>query len=247
MSTDAEHALSFGAVADVYERGRPGYPVEAVAWLLPAGARRVVDLGAGTGKATRVIAPLVAETIAVEPDGGMRTQLQQGLGAVPGLTVLDGSGEHIPMPDASVDAVVAAQAWHWVDPAVGSAEVGRVLRPGGTFGLVWNIRDERVPWVAALTAIMQQPHEHVESAVAPDVRAPFGEVERHAVPWVHEQDRAAFVDMVASRSYVSTLPDAERGDVLRRVRDLLDTHPALVGQDTIPVPYTAFCFRAVRP
>lgn len=244
MATVHEHALSFGAVADVYERGRPGYPVEAVAWLLPSDASRVVDLGAGTGKATRVIAPLATVTIAVEPDPGMRAQLAE---RVPGVRVLDGSGEHIPLPDGSVDAVVAAQAWHWVEPVTASAEVARVLRPGGVLGLVWNIRDESVPWVAELTRIMQQPHEHVEQAVTPDVRAPFGELDHHEVPWVHEQDRAAFVDMVASRSYISTLPVAERTDVLRWVRELLDTDPALADRDTVPVPYTAFCFRAVRP
>lgn len=245
------HALSFGAVADAYERGRPGYPVEAVRWLLPERASRVVDLGAGTGKATRVIAPLVARTpgaatIAVEPDPDMRAQLEV---RVPDVQVLAGSGEHIPLPDASVDAVVAAQAWHWVDPVLASREVGRVLRPGGVLGLVWNIRDERVPWVRALSRIMEQPEQHAVEAVHPTVSAPFdgGALATADFRWVHEQERDAFVDMVASRSYISTLGREARGRVLEAVRHLLDTDPALADRATVPVPYTAHCFRAVLP
>lgn len=245
------HARSFGAVADAYERGRPGYPVEAVRWLLPEHASRVVDLGAGTGKATRVIAPLVARTpgaemIAVEPDPAMRAQLEA---RVPGVQVLDGSGEHIPLPDASVDAVVAAQAWHWVDPVVASREVGRVLRPGGVLGLVWNLRDERVPWVRELSRIMAQPEEHAAESVHPTVAAPFDAtaIETADFRWVHEQGPDAFVDMVASRSYISTLGREARGRVLDDVRHLLDTDPALAGHATVPVPYTAHCFRVVLP
>jgi SAM-dependent methyltransferase len=245
------HALSFGAVADAYERGRPGYPVEAMAWLLPDHPARVVDLGAGTGKATRVIVPLVAgtpgaETIAVEPDPAMRAQLER---SVPGVRVLDGSGEHLPFEDDSVDAVIVAQAWHWVDAEVASREVGRVLRPGGVLGLVWNIRDERVPWVQELSRVMAQPEQHAVEAVHPTITAPFDAdaVETAAFPWVHEQDRDAFVDMVASRSYISTLGREARGRVLDSVRHLLDTDPALAGLDTVPVPYAAQCFRAVLP
>ncbi|KQO62723.1 class I SAM-dependent methyltransferase [Curtobacterium sp. Leaf261] len=245
------HALSFGAVADAYERGRPGYPVAAAEWLLPEHASRVVDLGAGTGKFTRVVAPLVArtpgaETIAVEPDPAMRAQLED---RVPGVRVLDGSGEHVPLPDASVDAVVAAQAWHWVDPVVASREVARVLRPGGVLGLVWNIRDDRVPWVRELSEIMAQPEEHAIEAVHPTVAEPFdaAAIETADFRWVHEQDRNAFVDMVASRSYISTLGREARGRVLDAVRHLLDTDPALAGRTTVPVPYTAHCFRMTLP
>jgi SAM-dependent methyltransferase len=243
-SPSPDQAHSFGAVADVYEHGRPGYPAEAARWLVPAGATRVVDLGAGTGKFTRTLVPLGAEVIAVEPDAGMRAQLSR---SVPGIEVLDGSGESIPLGDGTADAVTVAQAWHWMDPELASAEVARVLRPGGVLGLVWNIRDERVPWVMELSRILARPEAHVIEAERPRVLAPFGALEEHIVSWVHEQDRAAFLDLVASRSYVITMEPGDRATLLAAVEDLLDHTPELAGHDTIPVPYRTYCHRAVRP
>src|SRR5215475_2957515 len=146
-------AVSFGAVADAYERGRPPYPPTAIDWLLPAGAARVLDLGAGTGKLTRQLAGRGLDVTAVEPSEAMREQLR---GAVPGIRSLEGTAERIPLPGGSVDAVLVAQAWHWVDPARAVPEVARVLRPGGQLGLLWNVRDERADWVAALSVILCQ-------------------------------------------------------------------------------------------
>ena len=107
------HANSFGAVADVYERGRPQYPAEAIDWLVPPHATRVADVGAGTGKLTRQLHERGLDVVAVEPSAGMRGQLRR---AVSGVPVLGGTGERIPLADHSVDAVLVAQAWHWVDP-----------------------------------------------------------------------------------------------------------------------------------
>ncbi|PZE73911.1 class I SAM-dependent methyltransferase [Curtobacterium sp. MCBD17_019] len=245
MQHDEHHdrnALSFGAVADVYERGRPGYPAEAIAWVLPPGASRVVDLGAGTGKATRVLTTLAAEVLAVEPDPGMRTALARVLPDVP---VLEGTGEAIPLEDDWADAVVVAQAWHWMDPVAASREIGRVLRPDGTLGLVWNLRDETVPWVARMSALMHQPGERVMGVEHPAFAPPFARHERHEVRWVHEQSREEFLAMVASRSYVSTLEAAERQALLGRIEDLLDGDPALSG-DVIAVPYVTYAHRASR-
>src|SRR5437016_4501937 len=146
-------AASFGSAAGAYERGRPPYPPEAIDWLLPAGAARVLDLGAGTGKLTRQLTGRGLDLTAVEPSEGMREQLRR---AVPGVRALAGTAEQIPLPDLSVDAVLVAQAWHWMDPAVAVPEVARVLRPGGQLGLLWNIRDERADWVAGLGAILRQ-------------------------------------------------------------------------------------------
>ncbi len=140
-----EQATSFGAAAAAYERGRPPYPAEAIDWLLPPGAARVLDVGAGTGKLTRQLAQRGLDVLAVEPLAGMRDQLAR---AVPGVPVYPGTAEDIPLPDGSVDAVLAAQAWHWVDPVRAVPEVARVLVPGGQLGLAWNVRDERVDWVA---------------------------------------------------------------------------------------------------
>ena len=146
-------AASFGQAADVYERGRPSYPAEAVEWLLPLGARHVVDLGAGTGKLTRVLLPRASQVTAVEPSEGMRAALEQ---AVPEARSLAGSAESMPLDDASVDAVFVAQAWHWVDPRAAVPEVARVLRPGGrwvfsvTHPVRWAFPDD--PTERGLTA-----------------------------------------------------------------------------------------------
>jgi len=241
-------AASFGAAAAAYERGRPPYPPQAVDWLLPEGAAHVLDLGAGTGKLTRQLLDHGLEVTAVEPSEGMREQLRQ---AVPGATVLAGTAEHIPLPDHSVDAVLVAQAWHWVDPAAAVPEVARVLSPGGWLGLLWNVRDEREDWVACLGTILRSRRERPDSSdpssvvsEAPTVGPPFGPVERRDVEWVHRFSPDLLTDVVASRSYVITLPDAKREAVLGEVRELVLTHPALAGADEIALPYVTRCSRA---
>lgn len=165
-------ASSFGAAAAAYERGRPPYPAEAIDWLLPDGASRVLDLGAGTGKLTRLLRDRGLDVLAVEPSAGMREQLAR---AVPDVPLHAGSAEEIPLADGSVNAVLVAQAWHWVDLSRAVPEVARVLVPGGRLGLVWNIRDEREDWVAELGRILHDPGEHRR----PDrgiIGPPFGPV-----------------------------------------------------------------------
>jgi SAM-dependent methyltransferase len=236
------HASSFGLAADVYERGRPSYPAEAVDWLLPRGARHVVDLGAGTGKLTRVLLPRVERVTAVEPSEGMRATLEQ---VVPEARSLAGSAESMPLDDGSVDAVFVAQAWHWVDPAAAVPEVARVLRPGGTLALLWNIRDETAPWLAELSQVMNSPVERDMSSDAPTVGGPFSPVERRDVPWVHVLGRDELLAMIASRSYVITLSEDDRAQVLRDVARLLDTHPDTRGVERIRLPYVTRASRAV--
>jgi SAM-dependent methyltransferase len=250
--TSDEHrqprAVSFGAVADAYERGRPPYPAEAIDWLLPAGAAHVLDLGAGTGKLTRQLAGRGLDVTAVEPSEGMREQLRR---VVPGVRALAGSAERIPLPGHSVDAVLVAQAWHWVDPVVAVPEVARVLQPGGLLGLLWNIRDERADWVAELGAALRRSDgpQSASNTVssAPLVGPPLGPVERHDVEWVHHISPDALIDMVASRSYVITLPGADRAALLSEVRLLIQAHPALAGADEIALPYVTRCWRARLP
>ena len=240
-----EQAASFGAAAAAYERGRPPYPAEAIDWLLPPGATRVLDVGAGTGKLTRQLAERGLDVVAVEPLEGMREQLAR---AVPGVPVYPGTAEDIPLPDGSVQAVLLAQAWHWVDPARAVPEVARVLVPGGQLGLVWNIRDERVDWVAQLGRIVHDPGEADGSRGITSVRSitspPFGPLQRHTVDWTHRLTRDQLVDMVASRSYIITMPAAQRAAVLAEVARLADTHPALVGRAELELPYRTECFRA---
>ena len=242
--TFEQHARSFGAAADAYERGRPGYPSAAVEWLLPDDAGLVVDVGAGTGKFTRTLVGHARSVTAVEPDAEMRARFTA---ALPDVRVLDGSGEAIPLDDGSADAVTFAQAWHWIDPARGAAEVARVLRPGGVLGLVWNVRDETRPWSALLSALIQQPESRVMDHGAPVVGAPFADGGYERFRWVHEQERSAFLDMVASRSYVIVRPDDERAALLAAVQRLLDQDPDTAGRDTVPVEYTTHVHRYVRP
>jgi SAM-dependent methyltransferase len=236
-------ASSFGAAAAAYEAARPGYPAAALDWLLPAGARRVLDLGAGTGKLTRLLPGRGLDVVAVEPSAGMRDQLSR---AVPGATVLAGSAEDIPLPAASVDAVLVAQAWHWVDEDLAVPEVARVLVPGGQLGLVWNIRDTREPWVAELWALVHELGSQ-ETDPAPELAPPFGKAERFGVSWVQQLPPADLVQLVASRSYVITLPDQQRTDLLAEVADFAATHPALAGREQIGMPYIARCTRARIP
>src|SRR6478752_5964079 len=161
-------AASFGGVADVYERARPGYPVDAVRWLAGEEPCDVVDLGAGTGKLTRSLVDLGHRVTAVEPLAEMLDQLRV---AVPEATALQGGAEAIPLPTESADVVTAAQAFHWFDHGPALREIARVLRPGGHVALVWNTRDEGVPWVARLS----EEALGRESIERNDVAAPLGE------------------------------------------------------------------------
>jgi ubiquinone/menaquinone biosynthesis C-methylase UbiE len=148
-------ASGFDSGAEAYERGRPSYPEAAIAYVARVLGRgpgqRVRDLAAGTGKMTRLLVPTGVEVVAVEPVAGMRTAFAA---AVHGAEILDVTAEALPLPDDSVDAVVVAQAFHWFDPQQALAEIDRVLKPGGGVALVWNRRDESVPWVADMSRII---------------------------------------------------------------------------------------------
>src|ERR1017187_2208001 len=157
----AAQAASFGAAADVYERGRPSYPAKAIDWLLPPGGRRGLDPGAGTGKLTRQLRDRGLDVVAVGPSEGMRAQLSE---SVADIRVYPGSAEEIPLDDGSVDVVLVAQAWHWVDPGRAVPEVARVLSGGGQLGLLWNVRDERPDWVAQFGRIIHGNEQDMVSA-----------------------------------------------------------------------------------
>ena len=145
------HSSSFGAAAVAYAEHRPDYAQAAVRWALePAPGPRVLDLGAGTGKLTATLVALGADVIAVEPDPAMLTELRRSL---PAVRALPGSAEAIPLPDASVDAVLAGNAMHWFDMAVAGPEIARVLAPGGILAGLWNVMDDRVDWVAGLARV----------------------------------------------------------------------------------------------
>ncbi|MDF0512956.1 class I SAM-dependent methyltransferase [Agromyces sp. H3Y2-19a] len=242
LGPENEHAArSFGSAASVYHAARPGYPAEAVAWLV-GDAKRVLDLGAGTGKLTQALVELDREVIAVDPVEEMLDELEI---AVPGVPRILGTAEDIPIEDDAVDAVVVGQAWHWFIPERAVPEIARVLRPDGVLGLVWNSRDTSVGWLREAGEIMQERHD-ASAGFEEYVRigAPFGPIEEHTVAWAARMSRDGFLDLVRSRSTFITAGAAEQADTIAKLEELLARHPDLVGRDELEVPYLTRCFRA---
>jgi SAM-dependent methyltransferase len=213
-------------VAD-YERGRPGYPREAIDFLAetlrlePGG--RVLDLAAGSGKFTRELRGSDVDIVAVEPVAAMRDALAE---ALPEIEVAEGTAEEIPLADGSVDAVVAAQAFHWFDGERALAEIHRVLKPGGRLALVWNRRDQSSELQERLSELIEPYRGDVPSYGSKAWRAPFEGTalftplaERHFAH-AHVTDREGLASRIASISFISALPDPQRGRVLDAVRAL---------------------------
>lgn len=234
---------SFGTAAADYECARPTYPAGAVEWMLGESAKVVADVGAGTGKLSGVILASGREVIAIEPDQQMLDTLAQ---RHPQARGLQGNAEELPLPDGSVDAVTFGQAWHWVDVPTASREAARVLRPGGVLGLIWNVRDSRVPWVAELGDIMHQ--SAAEAMIDTDevrIGEPFGAVDSHTQEWVNTLDVGGLVSLAASRSYVIDLDPPQRQGVLDQVRRIGERVAGAGG--LIELPYRTEAFRAVLP
>jgi len=222
-------ALGFDPGAEAYERNRPSYPADAVAWLVDRlgiqAPSTVVDLAAGTGKLTRL---LPGRVVGVEPIQGMRRQFAA---ALPDVPLVGGVAEAMPFADASVDTVTVAQAFHWFDADRALAEIRRVLRPAGTLGLVWNRRDESVPWVSRLKEILEPyegltPREWRRRWLKPEWAATgFTALEEREFTYQQELDTDGLCGRVASISFVAALDQAERDAVLAQVRDLVAQLP----------------------
>ncbi|MBN9631381.1 MAG: class I SAM-dependent methyltransferase, partial [Actinobacteria bacterium] len=227
--------------ARVYDASRPDYPADAVAWLTDGVDGPVVDLGAGTGKLTHALVARGLEVVAVDPSPQMLEVLGE---RVPEAEARLGSGESLPLPDAGAGLVVAAQAWHWMDPTVALPEVARVLRPGGRLGLVWNDRDESIEWVRELGELMGSGEAVSGDEEDPAVGPPFGPLERIDVRWVQALTLDGLLDLARSRSYFITKdPDAQAA-VIGSLRRLHAEHPDLAGAETIELPYVTRCYRA---
>ena len=246
-------ARGFGAVADEYERARPGYPAETVERLateLRLGkGTRLLDLGAGTGKLTRMLTPLGSLVVAAEPLASMREHLARVLPDVPLVAAV---AEALPFAGSSFDGVVCAQAFHWFDGHRALPEIQRVLAPGGRLALMWNVKDESVPWVRALGDILRPHQQKVPQETTGEWRVSFsssdgfGPLEEARFSHSQPLDGPGLVERYASASYVATLADNERRDVLERIRALTETHPDLAGKDEFELPYVTELYWSAR-
>jgi len=243
-----EPALSFGRAAAHYDSIRPTYPADAARWAVgPAispGRGTVVELGAGTGLLTRVLVALCGRIVPVEPDPDMRAQLEA---SVPRSAAMNGAAEAIPLPDASADAVICAQAYHWFDRDRAHPEIARVLKPDRFFAAIWNTRDDEVPWVRELTGALgdaptadwreREGHRRRNldfgSLFEPVERAEF----RHDVAMNADQ----LVALAASRSSYLIADATRRSKIEAGVRAIAAALPP-----TFSMPYVTVCYRAAR-
>jgi SAM-dependent methyltransferase len=248
VTSDAERALSFGAVAESYDRLRPTPPPEALDWLVPEGCEVAVDVAAGTGLFTRALAQWVDTVIAVEPDPQMRAVLAD---RSPGIDVREGTGEAIPLADASADAVFVASAWHWLDEARALPQIARVLRDGGRLGVLWSSRDRELDWVRLLDLAPdeERPSDAIEEQhrLRRDVKNSgdlFVNVERRSFPFTRRMTPADVVDMVATYSRVIIAPADKRATILQRARELLTEQYG--DAEEIDFPMRTWCWRGER-
>ncbi|MGV9369922.1 class I SAM-dependent methyltransferase [Micromonospora tulbaghiae] len=248
MDEDARrrHSSSFGAAATAYAEHRPDYARAALRWALePAPGARVLDLGAGTGKLTATLAEVSGDVTAVEPDPAMLAELRRTL---PDVRALSGSAEAIPLPDASVDAVVAGNAMHWFDMAVAGPEIARVLSPGGVLAGLWNVVDDRVDWVAGLAAVSGSaaigPRDTPASwrAATAGMHLPktgearFGSPEQAEFPHGQRRTADSLVATLATRAGMLVMPEQERTETLDRIRAYLASRPETAdGEFTLPM------------
>ncbi|TMK95363.1 MAG: class I SAM-dependent methyltransferase [Actinobacteria bacterium] len=231
MPSDARvhpSALAFERVVADYERGRPEFPDRAIGFLVDrlslAPGRTLLESGAGTGKLTRMLTPSGVRIIAVEPLPAMREALSRNL---PDVEVLDAVAEDLPLGEDSVDAAVAAQAFHWFDGDRALAELARVLVPAAPIALVWNVRDESVPWIRELTGLIEPhrgdtpSHRSLRWKAAFDASDAFLPPQLTSFPYLHATTHERIVARVLSISFIAALAAEERDEVAEAVRRLV--------------------------
>ncbi|HEX2028106.1 MAG TPA: class I SAM-dependent methyltransferase [Nitriliruptorales bacterium] len=246
-------AEAFGEVADTYERARPDYPEAAVAWIVEVlgvgPGRRVADVGAGTGKLTRQLRPTGAALVAVEPVEGMRAHLAD-LDRVAAVAAV---AERLPFRDASLDAIVAGQAFHWFDGEAALRDWHRALRPGGGLALVWNARDgSSVAWVAEIARVVDRyagdaPRwRHGEWREAFDRTDRFGPLRERSFPHPQRLTPDEVVERYASTSFIAALDEQRHAEALAAIRQVLATHPDTRGREHVVHPYRTDVFWTSR-
>ncbi|POA47011.1 SAM-dependent methyltransferase [Pseudomonas sp. MPR-ANC1] len=246
-------AAGYKTAADTYVKGRPDYPPQVSDWLATTlnldGHKTVIDLGAGTGKFTGRLAATGAQVIAVEPVAQMLEKLSE---AWPQVLAVSGTATDLPLPDASVDAVVCAQAFHWFASAEALTEIARVLKPGGKLGLIWNLRDPQASWVPKLDAIVNAlegdtPRYYTGAWRTAFPHPAFGPLQLQQFHHGHTgSPEDVIFNRVRSTSFIAALPQAQRAKVDEQIRDLIASEPALRGRDVVTVPYETAAFVAVK-
>lgn len=255
MKDQVHHSAAAGykTGADTYVRGRPDYPPQVAEWLsetlgLNAG-KTVIDLGAGTGKFTGRLVATGAQVIAVEPVPQMLEKLSD---AFPDVLAVSGTAMDLPLPDASVDVVVCAQAFHWFASTEALTEIARVLKPGGRLGLVWNLRDTKVSWVPKLDAIINAlegdtPRYYTGAWREAFPHPAFGPLQAQYFSHGHTgAPEDVIFNRVRSTSFIAALPEEQRERVDEQMRALIAGEPDLRGKDVVTVPYETVAFVAVK-
>jgi SAM-dependent methyltransferase len=235
----SEQGRVFGKVAESYDRGRPHYPRDAVEWLVGPAPKSVLELGAGTGKLTRTLVELGHDVHATDADPVMLEVLRRHL---PDVRTSVGTAEQIPAPDLTYDVVVAGQAFHWFDPDKALPEIARVLNPGGTLALVWNERDESIPWVRKLGRIIESSLESMDPSEPLQDSGLFEGVEHARYGFWQQIDQHVVVDLVLSRSHIAARSAEEREAKRREVLAFYDDYGR--GMDGMRLPYTCLAYRA---
>lgn len=243
----------YSTEASTYAKGRPDYPSEICTWLKDAlgisPESTVIDLGAGTGKFTRLLESMDIDVIAVEPVEAMRKEFAKLL---PGISILEGAAESIPLRDRSADALICAQAFHWFANETTLREMHRVLKPGGRLGLIWNVRDESVDWVAAITKIItpyegDAPRFHTGNWRLPFKGDYFSEPELSCFKQIHAGSaESVILDRFLSVSFIAALSTAEKKVVTEKLQTLIHTHPALCEGTIIEFPYQTHAYLCRR-
>ncbi|WP_053715050.1 class I SAM-dependent methyltransferase [Saccharothrix sp. NRRL B-16348] len=247
---------SFGTAAAAYAEHRPDYARAAVRWAVAlAPGPRVLDLGAGTGKLTAALVALGADVVAVEPDPAMLAELRR---ALPAVRTLRGSAEAIPLPDASIDAVVAGNALHWFDLAVAGPEMARVLSPRGVLAGLWNVLDDRVAWIAGLEQVSggeaigpRDTASRWRAATAglhlpnADVAARFGSPEQAEFPHGQRRTADSLLATLATRAGMLVMPAPDRETRLGAIRAFLASRPE-TGRGEFTLPMLTGVLRARR-
>lgn len=231
-------ATAFGAVAAAYEAGRPTFPASALEWILGPGRLTVLDLGAGTGKLSRVAAELGHDVIAIDPSAEMLAIC----GRFQGVDTMVGTAESIPLAHGSVDAVLVGQAFHWFEHDRALPEIARVLRSTGVLGLLWNSADTVVPWVRRLeAAVLADQTDDFDPMPILQESHLFGAIEQASFRHWHELDRHGLREFARSISRVAVLSETKRQAVL----DQVDAIYRMVARPPEPVrvPYQAGCYR----